>query len=278
MKMKITAKQAGTTLDLLKTLDVPADTLKRQLKRREVKRNGVRIAADCPVAPGDVVEVFVPDRFVRTQPAQIVWQGGGAVIADKPAGADVYRFAESLGLMPAHRLDRNTSGLLLLAETPAALAVLETAVRKHALEKYYYAVVLGKLHTGGTYTVYQYKDAAAATVKVSDAPQKGYEPAVTAFEPLEYDEATDTTRVRVRIETGRTHQIRAFFAHIGHPLVGDGKYGDYAANRRLGGTQRLVAYKLVFGDIPVEGLAGRTIALPESVCAERLRVQPSRMG
>lgn len=272
MKLQITAKQAGTAFELLKGLDVPADKLKRQLKRREVKLNGVRIAADCPVAPGDMLEVFIPEQFVRTHPAQIVWQGGGAVIADKPAGADVYRFAESLGLLPAHRLDRNTSGLLLLAETPAVLTVLEAAVRKHCLEKYYYAVVLGKLHNGGTYTVYQYKDAATATVRVSDAPQPGYEPAITAFEPMAYDAATDTTRVRVRIETGRTHQIRAFFAHIGHPLVGDGKYGDYVANKRLGGTQRLVAYKLVFGDVPVEGLAGRTVELPESVCAERLRV------
>ena len=120
MKFRLTAKEPGTALELLKPLEVPADRLRRQLKLREVKVNGARISADCPVRPGDTVEIFVPEAFVRAAAPQVVFEADGLIVADKPAGLDTFRAAEQLGAYPAHRLDRTTSGLMLVGRSKEA--------------------------------------------------------------------------------------------------------------------------------------------------------------
>ena len=115
------------------------------------------------------------------------------------------------------------------------------------------------------------KDAEAAYVRVSDTPKAGYVRAVTEYEPTERVMAGDGvyTVVRVKLVTGRTHQIRAFFAHIGHPLAGDGKYGGGR------GGQRLVAYRLVIGDAGLKSADGRTFELPPDECRRRLGLDKS---
>lgn len=271
MKFRLTAKEPGTALELLKTLEVPADRLRRQLKLREVKVNGARISADCPVRPGDTVEIFVPEAFVRAAAPQVVFEADGLIVADKPAGLDTFRAAEQLGAYPAHRLDRNTSGLMLFARSQEAKAAAERAFAGHKIDKYYYALVTGEVAAGGTAVTYMGKDAAAAYVRVSDTPKAGYVRAVTEYEPTERGMAGDGvyTVVRVKLVTGRTHQIRAFFAHIGHPLAGDGKYGGGR------GGQRLVAYRLVIGDAGLKSADGRTFELPPDECRRRLGLDKS---
>lgn len=270
MKFRLTAKEPGTALELLKTLEVPADRLRRQLKLREVKVNGARISADCPVRPGDTVEIFVPEAFVRAAAPQVVFEADGFVVADKPAGLDTLRAAEQLGAYPAHRLDRNTSGLMLFAKSRAAEEAAKRAFAGHRIEKYYYALVAGDIASGGTAVTYMGKDAAAAYVRVSDTPKDGYVRAVTEYEPVERTADGGRTLVRVKLVTGRTHQIRAFFAHIGHPLIGDGKYGDDR------GGQRLVAYRLGIGSSAgLKSADGRTFELPYAECRRRLGLDKS---
>lgn len=268
MKFRLTAKEPGTALELLKTLEVPADRLRRQLKLREVKVNGARISADCPVRPGDTVEIFVPEAFVRAAAPQVVFEADGLIVADKPAGLDTFRAAEQLGAYPAHRLDRNTSGLMLFARSQEAKAAAERAFAGHKIGKYYYALVTGEVAAGGTAVTYMGKDAAAAYVRVSDTPKDGYVRAVTEYEPVERTADGGRTLVRVKLVTGRTHQIRAFFAHIGHPLIGDGKYGDGR------GGQRLVAYRLGIGSSAgLKSADGRTFELPYAECRRRLGLE-----
>lgn len=268
MKFRLTAKEPGTLLALLKTLEVPADRLRRQLKLREVKLNGARISADCPVRPGDTVEIFVPEAFVRAAAVTVVFEADGLIVADKPAGLDTFRAAEQLGAYPAHRLDRNTSGLMLFAKSRAAEEAAKRAFARHKIEKHYYALVAGDIASGGTAVTYMGKDAAAAYVRVSDTPKDGYVRAVTEYEPVERTADGGRTLVQVKLVTGRTHQIRAFFAHIGHPLIGDGKYGDGR------GGQRLVAYRLGIGSSAgLKSADGRTFELPYAECRRRLGLE-----
>ena len=268
MKFRLTADKPTTALDLLKTLDVSSDKIKLQLKKREVRVNGVRISENCALSAGDAVEIFVPQAFVRARQTAAVWEHNGVIVADKPAGADIYRAAESLGAKPAHRLDRNTSGLVLLAGDDDTLQKLEKAVKARAVDKYYYALAEGRLERGATAVVYMKKDSDRALVTVSDRPEPGFKEAVTEYEPVGFVSRGErfATLTRVRLITGRTHQIRAFFAHISHPLEGDGKYG------RGGGGQKLVAYKLVLKGTGIAGVDGKTVELDYNDCLTRLGI------
>lgn len=254
MKFKLTAQQPTTVLQLLGNgIDVSLYDIRRQLKAREVKVDGARIDADRPLEVGAVVEIFVPERMVlRRDRAYPVYADDRIVVAYKYADTPVERVAQDLGrtLIPVHRLDRNTAGLLVLAVDRETEKALTAAIKARAWEKRYYAEVIGCVATGGEGVVYLKKDATQAVVHIVDRPQDGYIETVTRYRPVL--RRPQTTVVDIELVTGRTHQISAYFAHIGHAVVGDNKYGDAAFNRAYGATvPHLTAYRLRF-----DGLTG----------------------
>ncbi len=163
-------------------------------------------------------------------------------------------------LYPVHRLDANTEGLLLFARDEAAQSALLAAFSEDRIEKYYHALLYGRLkEKSAMLTAWALKDAKNARLLVYDAPRQGAVPIKTGYRVLEQE--ADRTLVEIRLYTGRTHQIRAHMAHIGHPVLGDDKYGDREANKEAGlKRQALVSHRIVLHepeDSPLFYLNGR---------------------
>lgn len=165
----------------------------------------------------------------------------------------------------ANRLDRNTSGLILFGKTLPALQALAGLLRDRTMEKYYLAIVCGDIDHAQRIDGYLAKDERTNRVEIRPQPFPDAAEIHTAYEPLK--RSTDYTVLKVHLITGKTHQIRAHLRAIGHPIIGDPKYGRKDANayyRTHGGvtSQLLHAWELHFPenlDGPLRNLAGQTI-------------------
>lgn len=151
----------------------------------------------------------------------------------------------------ANRLDRNTSGLLLAGKTMRGLQELANALRERTMEKYYVCLVDGVVKKPIMVEGYLIKDDSTNTVTISNKNVSNAKFIKTAYEPLSCN--GNYTRLRVHLITGRTHQIRAHLAHIGHPILGDYKYGSPKTNeiiqKKYGiNYQLLHAYEILFED------------------------------
>ena len=147
-----------------------------------------------------------------------------------------------------HRLDAQTGGLLLLAKSEPAREEAVAAFAAHQVRKVYHCLVRGAPQPAEkTLRAWLEKDAQAARVRIWDSPRGGALPIETRYRTLARE--GELSRLEVEIPTGRTHQIRAQLAHIGHPILGDDKYGDRALNRRFGvRAQQLWAVRLTLWD------------------------------
>lgn len=168
-------------------------------------------------------------------------------------------------LYPVHRLDANTEGLLLFARNAGAEGELLEAIKSQRVEKYYQCLVRGvPRKRQDVLEAYARKDAQAGKLFVYDDPIPGALPIKTGYRVL--DEAQGSSLLEVRLYTGRTHQIRAHLAHIGHPVLGDDKYGDREANKAAHlRRQALLAARLTLHftpDSPLAYLDGKTFICP----------------
>ena len=164
-----------------------------------------------------------------------------------------------------NRIDRNTGGIVIFAKNAPTLRLINEAIRAGYIEKRYLCAVHGRFSNERILVGYLRKDYKTKTVAVSDMPKPGAREIRTGCTPLAYNRERDLTLLEVRLFTGRTHQIRAHLAHVGYPLVGEGKYGENKADRKAGyAHQALYSYRLTFAFPPewdagaLSGLRGKT--------------------
>lgn len=305
---------AGQRLDnfLLRVLaGVPRSRVYRLLRKGEVRVNGKRKQADyrlsaddevrlppvrdLPVAPAGVCRV--PDALLATIREAIVHEDARLLVLNKPAGLAVHggsglafgaiealralRPTESLEL--AHRLDRDTSGCLLVARTRGALRALHAMLREGTIEKHYATLVAGRWHLGRkTIDAPVLTNARQGGERVVRVHRAG-KIAVSVFAPREHFRDV-ATRMDVAIQTGRTHQIRVHAAFAGHPVAGDEKYGDRECNARLRalGLRRMFLHAASISFVWPEGGDAFRIEAPLPVdlasVLDRLRESPRAQG
>lgn len=230
------------------------------LKTREIRVNGQKVSRDVPLRKGDIVQYFLTPAQESRSAFSISYEDENVIVADKESGVNseaVFSALREVGeVFFIHRLDRNTQGLLIFAKNERAAQELLGAFRSRRVEKIYYALVVGKPQKKhAVEEAYLVKDDGAARVRVSAKPAG--EKIVTEYEVTE--ERGDACLLKITLHTGKTHQIRAHMAYLGHPVAGDEKYGDEAFNRAHAMTrQRLVAKELtLYPQGSLEYLTGR---------------------
>ena len=262
---------------------LPASLAQKYIRLKRIKCNGKRIDRDTRLNAGDVLQLYINDEFfdkprqdnayltVAAPKLNIVYEDENILLVDKRPGLAVHphdgaeygrtlidhiqsylyqkrewRPREENAFTPAlcNRIDRNTGGIVIAAKTAEALRVINQKVKDRELDKRYLAIVEGTPKPKeGSLKGYLFKDAKKNRVFVTDTPQPGSKTCQTNYRVLASREGLSL--VECELITGRTHQIRAQFAHAGHSLLGDGKYGklDKRFDRNY---QALYSYKLRF--------------------------------
>lgn len=262
---------------------LPASLAQKYIRIKRIKRNGARAERDTRLAAGDVLQLYINDEFfdkprednayltVASPKLTIVYEDDQILLVDKRPGLAVHphdgaeygrtlidhiqaylyqkrewnpRGEQSFTPALCNRIDRNTGGIVIAAKTAEALRVMNQKIKDREIDKRYLAIVEGiPKPKEGSLKGFLFKDAKKNRVFVSDAPQPGAKTCQTNYRVLA--SAGGLSLVECELITGRTHQIRAQFAHAGHPLLGDGKYGklDKRFDRNY---QALYSYKLTF--------------------------------
>jgi 23S rRNA pseudouridine955/2504/2580 synthase len=236
--------------------------VKASLGEKSIKINGKRTGDDVTLFPGDEVTLFIDDAKLDGPPIEVVFLSGNIVAAVKPVGmlskaegeADMegrvsqwlVGQGEQSFAMACHRLDSQTGGIMLFARNAETEIAVRTLMEEGKITKTYHCIVQGTPNPDhAVLTAWLRKDAARAFVSVLDRPAPGARTAITEYSVLKTDGSRSL--LEVRLHTGRTHQIRAHLASVGHPILGDDKYGNREFNRQFKARrQKLWACRLDF--------------------------------
>ncbi|MBQ7887833.1 MAG: RluA family pseudouridine synthase [Clostridia bacterium] len=276
MQMIVPQEKDGLMLSQLlvqAAADVPMWAIKEAMKKRDVRIDGVRVGGDVRVHAGQEIRVFWPKSVVSAkaqektpQRPEIVFEDVRVLLINKPQGLQSQNedaplsgdsaLTRVLAYLKAkdgktdcvhlcHRLDVQTGGLLLFAKDDEAFESAMQAFSERTFQKFYTCRVKGcPAKQEAVMHAFLRKDAQISRVSVTDYPARGSMEIVTGYRVIQPGEQA---LLEVELITGRTHQIRAHLAHIGHPILGDDKYGDRMLNRQLGvRRQQLWATRLVF--------------------------------
>lgn len=235
------------------------NTLYKALRKKDIRINNIRISENQTIYEGDEIKVYIVDELLyKNENIEIVYEDENVVVFNKPVEIEVTgensleQYAknkfQNKFIEPCHRLDRNTSGLVLFAKNKESLEILLEAFKGQNIEKHYRCVVIGIPEPKEkTLEGYLFKDTKKSLVYISDVPKKGYRKIITEYKVIKKNKNENLALLDVELHTGRTHQIRAHLAHIGHPILGDGKYGINEINKKLKiKNQILISYSLEF--------------------------------
>ncbi len=271
--MKIEVKDGGERLDVFLTESIDGMTrsrIQKLISDNNITVNGLFVKANCKLKPGDIVEVTVPapketELAAEEIPLDIVYEDESMLVVNKPQGMVVHPAAGNLSgtlvnalmahcgdnlsgingeIRPGilHRIDKDTSGLLLVAKNDKAHLGLSEQIKEHSLTREYLCIVHGNIKDdSGTIDAPIGRD--PKDRKKMTITDKNSRNAVTHFFVLERFQKY--TFIKCRLETGRTHQIRVHMSKNGHPIVGDGVYGRKKEEFKLNG-QLLHAWKVGF--------------------------------
>ncbi len=232
----------------------------KTLRKKDIKVNGKRINENITIFEGDEILVYISDEILSSSfLLDIFFEDDNILLINKPHGIEVtgehslttyvhkkYSYYDYKP-MPCHRIDRNTVGLVLFAKNEEALNVLLNKFKTHEIEKHYLAWVYGiPKENYKKSEAYLFKDTKKSIVYINDTFKKGYQKITTIYRILE-KRNDNSCILDVEIPTGKTHQIRAHLAHMGYPIIGDGKYGINKINKKFGKKyQMLCSYILKF--------------------------------
>lgn len=266
--MKKITYTVGRSEKLLKSLEknvgnATYSALSAALRKKDVLVNGARQKQNIDVCEGDEVTVFLPDDAIKSnfsifyEDENVLFVNKGKQIEVCDGENNVADLLKATGktVMPVHRIDRNTSGLVMFAKNQVAYNAFLDAFRKSRVEKFYEAEVYGVPEKNeGVFVDYMQKDAEKKFVRVKSQPAPGFEKTETYYKVVK--KSGKTALLRIKISGGFTHQIRASLAFHGLPIIGDGKYGNSEVNRASGSRyQRLTAKEIKFDFEPDSPLA-----------------------
>ena len=262
---------------------LPQSLMYKYLRTKRIKLNGKKAEISTRLKEGDTVEMYINDEFFvkeesvydfmhASKDIDIIYEDNNIVLLNKKVGLlchpdnkeyvdtligrlkrylydkNEYNPDDETSFTPAlvNRIDRNTGGIVIAAKNAESLRILNKKLKNREIEKYYLCVVHGYLNKkSDTLKGYLTKDEEKNLVKIYSKKTDGSKEILTEYKVL--SEKNNLSLVEVHLLTGRTHQIRAHFAFIGHPLLGDGKYGTNRQNKAYGyKKQFLYSYKLVF--------------------------------
>lgn len=276
----ITDKDAGGRVDrfISKTFDkLPKSLMYKEIRKKNIKVNKKRCTPEQVLSSGDLLELYLKDDVLEIRKKHydflnastdldIIYEDNNIILINKKVGvlchpdgkdyidnivARLKRYLydkkewdpETSTFTPslANRIDRNTGGIVIGAKNSQALKIINDKIKAREIEKYYLTVVHGKMSKKSELlSAYLTKNEKKNMVTVTDNQAPNSKKIITEYTVLDY--YPDASLLQVKLHTGRTHQIRAHLAHIGHPLYGDGKYGNEKGRYR----QALYSYKLHF--------------------------------
>lgn len=285
-ELKIGKNDAGQRLDkfITKTLDLPTSLLYKSIRLKKIKVNRKRAENNTILCEGDTIQCFLAEEFFEKKADErsfeninvkldIIYEDENIMLLNKRPGVSVhedengstntlithiqaylyqrgeYRPEEEQSFAPAlcNRIDRNTGGIVIAAKNAEALRVMNEKIKRREIDKFYLAAVHGvPKPESATIKGYLLKDEKQNIVRVYDKnPPRLAKEIITRYKVVAKKQ--DSALIEVELLTGRTHQIRAHMAHIGHPLIGDGKYGVNKSDRAKGYKyQALYSYRLRF--------------------------------
>ncbi|MBQ4485999.1 MAG: RluA family pseudouridine synthase [Oscillospiraceae bacterium] len=300
----INSNDAGQRVDKFITKACPAmpkSALYKAIRKKDIKLNRKRCEISDRLSEGDVLEIYLPDDMFESGQApdldrisddiHVIYEDKNIILINKPQGlvvhednentadnlanrlkAYLYRKGEydpqienSFAPALCNRLDRNTGGIVIAAKNAVSLRLISQAIKDRTIDKYYLCAVYGcPPETEDTLVNWLYKDSSNNRVFVQDKSTPANKEIRTHYKVVK--RAGDHTILEIKLLTGRTHQIRAHMAHIGCPMVGDGKYGNERKNRAAGVSKQLLfSYKLVFSfadDSELAYLNGKEFTVP----------------